>query len=54
MDQYMEPVQDGAQDDKIISTEVRSSNRTDQTDRAVPRASRLELRLEPHPDDRTD
>ncbi|KAF3514880.1 hypothetical protein F2Q69_00007172 [Brassica cretica] len=50
----MEPVQDGAQDDKIISTEVRSSNRTDQTDRAVPRASRLELWLEPHPDDRTD
>ncbi|KAF2566417.1 hypothetical protein F2Q68_00027075 [Brassica cretica] len=33
---------------------VRSSDRTDQTDRAVPRASRLELRLEPRPDDRTD
>ncbi|XP_048624577.1 uncharacterized protein LOC125592924 [Brassica napus] len=35
-------------------TEVRSSVRTDQTDRAVPRASRLELWLEPRPDDRTD
>uniref|UniRef100_A0A0D3C9N3 Uncharacterized protein n=1 Tax=Brassica oleracea var. oleracea TaxID=109376 RepID=A0A0D3C9N3_BRAOL len=35
-------------------TEVRSSDRTDQTDRAVPRASRLELRLEPRPDDLTD
>ena len=35
-------------------TEVRSTNRTDQTDRAVPPASRLELRLEPRPDDRTD
>ncbi|KAG5375448.1 hypothetical protein IGI04_040044 [Brassica rapa subsp. trilocularis] len=35
-------------------TKVRSSERTDQTDRAVPRASGLELRLEPRPDDRTD
>uniref|UniRef100_A0A0D3E9Z5 Uncharacterized protein n=1 Tax=Brassica oleracea var. oleracea TaxID=109376 RepID=A0A0D3E9Z5_BRAOL len=35
-------------------TEVRSSVRTDQTDRAVPRASRLELWLEPRPDDQTD
>uniref|UniRef100_A0A0D3AK40 Uncharacterized protein n=1 Tax=Brassica oleracea var. oleracea TaxID=109376 RepID=A0A0D3AK40_BRAOL len=35
-------------------TEVRSSDRTDQTDRAVARAFRLELRLEPRPDDRTD
>ncbi|KAF3560706.1 hypothetical protein DY000_02016347 [Brassica cretica] len=35
-------------------TEVSSSDRTDQTDRAVPRASRLELRLEPRPDYRTD
>ncbi|KAF3561492.1 hypothetical protein DY000_02016534 [Brassica cretica] len=35
-------------------TEVRSSDRTDQTDRAVPCASRLEIRLEPRPDDRTD
>ncbi|XP_048622008.1 uncharacterized protein LOC125591590 [Brassica napus] len=35
-------------------TEVRSFDRTDQTDRAVPRASRLELRLEPRPDDLTD
>ncbi|KAF3595747.1 hypothetical protein DY000_02020257 [Brassica cretica] len=34
-------------------TEVRSSDRTGHTDRAVMRASRLELRLEPHPDDRT-
>ncbi|KAF3585719.1 hypothetical protein F2Q69_00029485 [Brassica cretica] len=33
---------------------VRSSDCTDQTDRAVPRASRLELRVEPRPDDRTD
>ncbi|KAF2568277.1 hypothetical protein F2Q68_00024091 [Brassica cretica] len=33
---------------------VRSSDRTDQTDRAIPRASRLELRLEPRPDDLTD
>ncbi|KAF3590596.1 hypothetical protein DY000_02025569 [Brassica cretica] len=36
------------------NSKVRSTNRTDQTDRAVPRASRLELRLEPRPDDRTD
>uniref|UniRef100_A0A0D3E9Z3 Uncharacterized protein n=1 Tax=Brassica oleracea var. oleracea TaxID=109376 RepID=A0A0D3E9Z3_BRAOL len=35
-------------------TEVRSSDRTDQTDRAVPRASRLELRLEPRQADRTN
>ena len=50
--QYMEPVQDGAQDDQIIPTEVRA------TDRAVyridPRKSRKRLRLEPRPDDRTD
>ncbi|KAF3570744.1 hypothetical protein F2Q69_00063650 [Brassica cretica] len=32
---------------------VRSSDRTGHTDRAVLRASRLELRLEPRPDDRT-
>uniref|UniRef100_M4FIM2 Uncharacterized protein n=1 Tax=Brassica campestris TaxID=3711 RepID=M4FIM2_BRACM len=31
---------------------VRSSDRTEHTDRAVPRASLLELRLEPRPDDR--
>ncbi|KAF3570068.1 hypothetical protein F2Q69_00061934 [Brassica cretica] len=30
------------------------TDRTDQTDRTVPRASRLELRLEPRPDDLTD
>ncbi|KAF3516253.1 hypothetical protein DY000_02061108 [Brassica cretica] len=35
-------------------TEVYSSDHTDQTDRVVPRASRLELQLEPRPDDRTD
>ncbi|KAF2600896.1 hypothetical protein F2Q68_00010363 [Brassica cretica] len=33
-------------------TEVRSSDRTRHTDRDVPRASRLELWLEPRPDDR--
>nr|VDC59659.1 unnamed protein product [Brassica rapa] len=32
--------------------EVRSSDRTGQNDRAVLRASRVELRLEPRPDDR--
>ncbi|KAF3561077.1 hypothetical protein DY000_02015360 [Brassica cretica] len=37
-----------------FQTYVRSSDHTDQTDRAVPRASRLELRLEPRPDVRTD
>ncbi|KAF2543271.1 hypothetical protein F2Q68_00030175 [Brassica cretica] len=36
----------------LISTKVRSSDRTDQTDRAVPRTSRLKLRQEPRPDDR--
>ncbi|KAF3557949.1 hypothetical protein F2Q69_00012367 [Brassica cretica] len=44
----------GDQDVLNNLTEVRSSDRTDQTDRAVPRASRLELRLEPRPDDLTD
>ncbi|KAG2266803.1 hypothetical protein Bca52824_073882 [Brassica carinata] len=52
MDQYMEPVQDGAQDDQIIPTEVRA------TDQAVyridPRKSGKDLRLEPRLDDRTD
>ena len=52
MDQYMEPVQDGAQDDQIISIEVPA------TDRAVyrisPRKSGKELRLELRPDDRTE
>lgn len=54
----MEPCQNG---DKVIQnglTEVRPSDRTDQIDRAVyriePRTSRMELRLEPRPDDRTD
>ena len=58
MDQYMEPGQDGAQDDQIIPTEVQAADRSRQTDRAVyrinPRASGKELRLEPRPDDRTD
>ncbi|KAF3571101.1 hypothetical protein F2Q69_00061899 [Brassica cretica] len=40
------------------STEVHPSNSTDQTDRAVyridPRSSRMEFRLEPRSDDRTD
>ena len=35
-------------------TEVHLFGRTDQTDRAVPRASWLELRLEPRPGDRID
>ncbi|WZZ33327.1 hypothetical protein YC2023_016728 [Brassica napus] len=46
--------QHGDQDVLNNLTEVRSSDRTDQTDQAVPRASRLELRLEPRPDDLTD
>ncbi|KAF2549073.1 hypothetical protein F2Q70_00020312 [Brassica cretica] len=36
---------------ELISTKVRSSDHTDQTDRAVPRTSRLKLRQEPRPDD---
>ncbi|KAF2572950.1 hypothetical protein F2Q70_00003948 [Brassica cretica] len=52
MDQYTEPIQDGAQDNQIIPTEVRV------TDQAVfridPRKSGKELRLEPRPHDRTD
>ncbi|KAF3501725.1 hypothetical protein F2Q69_00041260 [Brassica cretica] len=37
------------------SHQARSSrSERDQTDRAIPRASWLELRLEPRPDDRTD
>ncbi|KAF3552521.1 hypothetical protein DY000_02006792 [Brassica cretica] len=58
MVQYMEPGQDGAQDDQIIPTEVQAADRSRQTDRTVyrinPRASGKELRLEPRPDDRTD
>ncbi|KAF3520851.1 hypothetical protein DY000_02060804 [Brassica cretica] len=46
--------QHGDQDVLNNLIEVRSSDRTDQTDRAVPRTSRLELRLEPRPDDLTD
>ena len=57
MDQYMEPDQDGDQDDQIIPTEVQAADRPRQTDRAVypidPRAAGEELRLEPCPDDRT-
>ena len=51
MDLYMEPAHEGDQDDQIIPTEVRSSDRTRQTDRAVywidPRTSGKKLRLEP-------
>uniref|UniRef100_A0A0D3DQ94 Uncharacterized protein n=1 Tax=Brassica oleracea var. oleracea TaxID=109376 RepID=A0A0D3DQ94_BRAOL len=54
LDQSIGAGQHGDQDVLKNFTEVRSSNRTDQTDRAVPCASRLELRLEPRPDDRTD
>uniref|UniRef100_A0A0D3C9Z3 Uncharacterized protein n=1 Tax=Brassica oleracea var. oleracea TaxID=109376 RepID=A0A0D3C9Z3_BRAOL len=46
--------QHGDQDVLINLTEVRSSDRTDPTNRAVPRASRLKLWLEPRPDDQTD
>ncbi|WZZ78476.1 hypothetical protein YC2023_099048 [Brassica napus] len=57
MDQYMEPAQYGDQDVLNNSTEVRSSDRTKQTDRAVyrinPRTSGKELWLEPRPNDRT-
>uniref|UniRef100_A0A0D3E7C7 CCHC-type domain-containing protein n=1 Tax=Brassica oleracea var. oleracea TaxID=109376 RepID=A0A0D3E7C7_BRAOL len=45
--------QHGDQDVLNNLTEVRSSVRTGHTDRAIMRASRLELRLEPRPDDRT-
>ncbi|KAG5400263.1 hypothetical protein IGI04_014870, partial [Brassica rapa subsp. trilocularis] len=44
----------GDQDVLNKLTEVRSSDRTDQIDRAVPHASRLELWLEPRPEDQTD
>ncbi|KAF2590172.1 hypothetical protein F2Q70_00038687 [Brassica cretica] len=53
----MEPAQYGDQDVLNNSTEVRSSDRTKQTDRAVyrinPRTSGKELWLEPRPNDRT-
>ena len=54
VDQSIGADQHGDQDVLINLTEVRSSDRTDQTNRAIPRASRLQLRLEPRPDDRTD
>uniref|UniRef100_A0A0D3CQ33 Uncharacterized protein n=1 Tax=Brassica oleracea var. oleracea TaxID=109376 RepID=A0A0D3CQ33_BRAOL len=58
MDQYMEPGQDGEQDDQIIPTEVQADDRSRQTHRAVyridPHAAEKELRLEPCPDDQTD
>ncbi|XP_048621827.1 uncharacterized protein LOC125591505 [Brassica napus] len=54
VDQSIGANQHGDQDVLNNLTEVRSSDRTDQTDQAVPRASRLELRLEPRPDDLTD
>ncbi|KAF3535317.1 hypothetical protein F2Q69_00023921 [Brassica cretica] len=54
VDQSIGASQHGDHDVLNNLIEVRSTNRTDQTDRAVARASRLELRLEPRPDDRTD
>ncbi|KAF3607166.1 hypothetical protein DY000_02048448 [Brassica cretica] len=54
VDQSIGANQHGDQNVLNNLTEVRSSDRTDQTDRAVPRASRLKLRLEPRPDDLTD
>uniref|UniRef100_A0A0D2ZPG4 Uncharacterized protein n=1 Tax=Brassica oleracea var. oleracea TaxID=109376 RepID=A0A0D2ZPG4_BRAOL len=58
MDQYMEPVPHGDHDVLNNSTEVHSSNHTDQTDRAVyridPHTSEMELGLEPRPDNQTD
>ncbi|CAN6811685.1 unnamed protein product, partial [Brassica oleracea] len=54
VDQSIGANQHGDQDVLNNLTEVRSSDHTDQTDRAVPRASRLELQLEPRPDDLTD
>ena len=46
-DQSIGANQYGDQDVQLISTKVRSSDRTDQTDRAVPHTSRLKLRQEP-------
>ncbi|WZZ80535.1 hypothetical protein YC2023_101107 [Brassica napus] len=54
LDQSIGAGQHGDHDVLKNFTEVRSSDHTDQTVRAVPCASRLELRLEPGPDDRTD
>ena len=47
VDQSIGANQHGDQDVLNNLTEVRSSDRTRHTDRAVPRASQLELRLEP-------
>ncbi|WZY73381.1 hypothetical protein YC2023_005621 [Brassica napus] len=44
--------QHGDQDVLNNLTEIRSFDRTRHTDRAILRMSRLELRLEPRPDDR--
>nr|VDD23873.1 unnamed protein product [Brassica oleracea] len=54
VDQSIGTNQHGDQDVLNNLTEFRSSDRTDQTDRAVPRESRLELRLKPRPYNRTD
>ncbi|KAF2564933.1 hypothetical protein F2Q70_00017402 [Brassica cretica] len=56
MDHYMELAQHGDQDVMNNSTEVRPSDRTNQTNQARidPRTSRMEFQLEPRPDDRTD
>ncbi|KAF3594823.1 hypothetical protein DY000_02020970 [Brassica cretica] len=54
VDQSIGADQHGDQDVLNNLTEVRSFDCTDQTDRAVPRASPLELRMEPRPDDQTD
>ncbi|KAF3559997.1 hypothetical protein F2Q69_00012755 [Brassica cretica] len=58
MDQYMESDQNEDQAVQNNSTEVRSSDRADQDDRAMyrldPRTSGIELRKEPHPNDRID
>ncbi|KAF3593355.1 hypothetical protein DY000_02022987 [Brassica cretica] len=52
VDQSIGANQHGDQDVMNNLTEVRSSDRTRHTDQAVPHMSRLELRLEPRPDDR--
>ncbi|KAF2539851.1 hypothetical protein F2Q68_00020156 [Brassica cretica] len=51
VDQSIGANQHGDQEVLNNLTEVRSSDRTGHTDRAIPRVSRLELRLEPRPDD---
>ena len=56
--QYMDPDQDGDQNILHVPTEVRQSDRADQSDRAVyrldPRTSGMDLRPNPRPDDGTD